>query len=92
MSAFIVNYDLRRPVQNYPGLIERIESYAYHWPYQKSCWIVGPASSAFEVAENLRQELDSDDVLFVQRLTEDCAWWGYDDPQGRIPQWIRAVL
>jgi hypothetical protein len=92
MSAYVVTYDLDRPEQNYPGLIERLKAYGTCWHFQQSCWIVASANSAFEVAENLRQELDSGDVLFVQALTEDSAWWGYDDPDHRVAQWMKTVL
>lgn len=91
MTACVVTYDLVKPGQDYPGLIKRLEAYPNHWHYQQSSWIVSPTTSSFDVAENLRQELDSGDVLFVQELTEDCAWWGYNDPGQRIPQWIESV-
>ena len=88
MSAFVVTYDLGGPLENYPGLISRLQSYVNNWHCQESCWIVGPAQSAFDVAETLRQELGGNDQLFVQRITEESAWWGYPD---QLRDWILSV-
>jgi len=78
MASYVVTYDLNLPGQNYSDLIEHLESYPNHWHFQKSAWIVGPAENAFDVANAAMQFLDAKDVLFVQALTDDSAWWGYD--------------
>ena len=71
MSNYVVAYDLNVPGQDYAKLIEHLETYATHWHCQKSAWIVGPADSAFAVADAAKRFLDAEDVLFVQELTED---------------------
>lgn len=78
MVNYVVAYDLRRPGQNYPELIAYLETFPMHWHFQQSGWIVGPASSAYDLADDIKRFLDDRDLLFVQRLTEDSAWWGYD--------------
>ena len=89
MANFVVVYDLKRPGQNYPDLFKHLESYSTHWRFQFSAWIVGPAESAYGVAEAARQFLDARDLLFVQALTADSAWWGYDQEGS---DWIASVV
>ena len=89
MANFVVAYDLNIPGQNYPELIKHLEGYPDHWHFQKSAWIVGPAASAFEVAEAAKRFLDAKDLLFVQQLTEESAWWGYDKAGN---DWLGAAI
>lgn len=79
MKYYLVSYDLRSPGQHYDALIKHLESYPDHWHLQKSLWIVGPALSAYTVAEGARAYCDANDLMFVQNLTQECAWFGYDD-------------
>ncbi len=88
MSSYLVAYDLNTPGQKYEALIDCLNQYPTHWHVQKSVWIVGPANSAYEVAENLRTFLDANDHLIVQAWTEDCAWWGYSPDD---TAWLRAA-
>lgn len=88
MASYLVAYDLNSPGQNYAALIKHLESYPNHWHIQKSLWIVGPADSAFAVADDAKNFLDSSDALIAQRLTEDSAWWGYDDADTK---WLRKM-
>lgn len=88
MANYVVTYDLNSPGQNYAGLIKHLESYPDHWHFQKSAWIVGPASSAYAVADAAKEFMDPNDRLFVQRVTGDSAWWGY---QKQGSDWLLAV-
>jgi len=88
VAFYVVVYDLKRPGQNYPELIEHLESYPHHWHFQQSGWLVGPAESAYAVADAAKAYLDAKDVIFAQRLTEDSASWGYT-PEGN--EWIAAA-
>lgn len=72
----IVAYD-RRPGVNYEPLHGLLESYDEHWHLQQSLWIVGPVGSAHGLANEVMQRLDAGDLLFVQQLTQESAWWGY---------------
>ncbi|KRB82429.1 hypothetical protein ASE00_10215 [Sphingomonas sp. Root710] len=89
MPHYLVAYDCNKPGQNYPDLIKHLEGYPNHWHIQKSAWIVGPASSALDVATAACQFLDSNDDLIVQAWTEDSAWWGYDD---KGTEWLQSVM
>jgi hypothetical protein len=88
MPHYLVVYDLNSPGQNYPNLIKHLESYPDHWHFQKSGWIIGPADSSVAVGQAALPFLDPNDKLFVQVVTEDCAWSGYTD-QGS--QWLRSI-
>lgn len=78
MANYLLVYDLNSPGKDYKNLIKHLERYPTRWHFQKSGWIVGPADSALGVAQAAWQHMDSNDKLFVQVLTEDCAWGGYD--------------
>ena len=88
MANYVVTYD-RRPGVDYGPLHDHLRSYPTHWSFQLSAWIVGPADSAYTVADRARHYLDSSDLLFVQALTEDSAWWGYDQ-QGS--DWLASAV
>lgn len=89
MANYLVAYDLNKSGQDYSGLIKHLESYPNHWHIQKSLWIVGPANSAYDVADRAKAFLDSNDDLIAQCLTEDSAWWGYDDAGS---DWIKSMI
>jgi hypothetical protein len=76
----IVAYD-RKPGVNYKPLTGFLESFDEHWHLQQSLWIVGSVVSAHGLAQEVRQKLDEGDLLLVQQLTEESAWWGYT-PEG----------
>lgn len=61
MSNYIVVYDLNAPGKNYERLIKHLESYPTHWHFQKSAWIVGPASESLAVAEAAWKHMDQND-------------------------------
>lgn len=89
MTNYVVTYDLNTPGQDYASLIEHLKKYPTHWRFQKSAWIVGPADSAYAVADGARRFMDTNDRLFVQALSQDSAWWGY--PEGGS-KWIQGVV
>lgn len=88
MANYLVTYD-RKPGVDYGPLHKHLDSYPTHWHLQQSVWIVGPANSAYEVADATKEFLDDKDLLLVQAMTEDSAWWGYDDDGDA---WIQSIL
>ena len=89
MTNYVICYDLNTPGQDYASLIKHLETYPTHWNFQKSAWIVGPADSAYAVANSAKEFMDSNDLLFVQALTPDSAWWGYDKEGS---DWIGSAI
>jgi hypothetical protein len=63
-----------------------LESFDDHWRLAESLWIVGYVGSATGLANELGQRLEEGDLLLVQQLTEESAWWGYT-PEG--DSWLR---
>lgn len=89
MSAFIVTYDLHQQGQNYTCIINKLKAYPTHWHMQGSVWIVVTAQSAVEIRDNLKPCLDSNDKLFVGKLSGEAAWLGYSQ---NITQWLKNQL
>jgi hypothetical protein len=72
-KAFIVAYDLRKPVQNYPRLwaeLERLGAVRL----LASDWLVVLNSTARQVAEHFVKFVDSDDRLLVTEPA-DTVWY-----------------
>lgn len=70
---YIVSYDLRKPEQNYQGLISRIKEYT-HCKVTESCWILSVSWSSKKICDDLIRYLDSNDRIIVAKLTGDAAW------------------
>lgn len=78
MALHIVAYDLNQQGQNYDCIIKKLEGFGTFWHFQKSVWLVEWAGSSYDLANDLEGCLDSNDTLFVSRVTSDSAWSGYD--------------
>lgn len=89
MSAYIVSYDLHQQGQNYTCLIEKLKGYGTHWHMQQSVWIVVTNQTAVQIRDNLSPCLDSNDKLFVGKLSGEAAWKGYSSS---ITQWLKKHL
>ena len=89
MAAYIVTYDLHKEGQNYDCLIEKLKSYGTHWHMQRSVWIVATNQTAVQIRDKLKPCLDSNDKLFVGRLSGEAAWHGYGK---KISDWITKNL
>lgn len=75
MSVFIVSYDLRKQGQDYSWLINRIKQYSGYAKLLESLWVVNVGTWwALEIANDLKQYIDSNDGLFVSKATRDSAW------------------
>jgi len=89
MAAFIVTYDLKQQGQNYKCIIDKLNAYPTHWHIQGSVWIISTDQTATAIRDNLQSCLDSNDNLFVGRLSGEAAWFGFSETGG---QWLRDVL
>lgn len=88
MSAYIVSYDLIKQGQNYECIIKKLEAYSNHWHMQQSVWIVVSDQTATQIRDSLKKCLDSNDKLFVGKLSA-AAWEGYSDKAGK---WLIDVI
>jgi len=90
MPAYIITYDLSEAGQNYNDLIESIKkSYPSHWHMMQSKWIVSTSSSASDIRDHLSSFIDSNDKLFVAKLSGEAAWKGLSKEGS---DWLKKVL
>ncbi|MBA8903094.1 hypothetical protein [Phyllobacterium sp. P30BS-XVII] len=83
---YAINYDLKRPGQNYDPLYQAIKSCGVWWHYLGSTWLVDTNLSAHGVWERLAPVIDKNDRVLVIGITKE--------KQGWLPQeawdWINA--
>lgn len=88
MSSFLISYDLCEPGQNYEKLIDAIKDYGTYAKINKSSWIVTSDISSIDIRNKLKSCLDSNDKLFVAKLTGQAAWTKCDCSD----QWLKSHL
>ena len=74
MNKLIVTYDLCGRNKNYDGLLDRLENFPTHLKIIKSSWVSRTIYSCAKVRDELQKQIDSDDMLFVAKLTGEAAW------------------
>ena len=79
MALYFVSYDLHKAGQNYTCISEKLEEMGTHWHFQQSVWLVKWGGNPYDLANHLETCLDSNDKLFVCRVSHDAAWSGYPD-------------
>ncbi len=89
MKTYMIGYDLDRPGQDYPELIEAIKNYGWWWHHLDSTWIIRTDSSAAQIRDYLQQFIDPNDELLVARLSGEAAWRGIPE---RGSKWLRDNL
>lgn len=73
MSSFIISYDLISD-KDYSSLYSAIRDYRSFAHVLESVWIIKSSTSSAEIRDNLKSYIDSDDKLFVAKLTGESAW------------------
>ncbi len=89
MALYLVTYDLHKQGQNYPCISQKLESLSAYWHFQGSVWLVAWDGSSYALAEHLRQCLDTNDNVFVTRVSEDSAWSGFSQEGS---DWIQNLI
>jgi uncharacterized membrane protein len=79
MRTYMVGYDLNKPAQNYPDLINALKQYPNWWHHLDSTWILKTNDSAATIRANLKQYIDGNDELLVAALNGEAAWSGFND-------------
>ena len=72
---YAINYDLKRPGQNYEQLYEAIKSCGAWWHYLGSTWLVDATLDAKGVWERLAPHVDKNDRVLVIAVTRDYTGW-----------------
>ena len=89
MHVYLIEYDLNRPGQNYPELIEAIKGLGAWCHHLKSAWLVVSSGSAVQVRAALLPHIDETDDLMVMKVDGEAAWYGLSD---EISNWITERL
>lgn len=70
-----INYDLKRPGQNYQSLYDAIKSCGASWHYLGSTWLVDTTLTAGQVWAKLALLVDKNDFVLVIGVTRDYQGW-----------------
>ena len=89
MKSYIVTYDLMKSGQNYECLTKKLKAYGTYCHLQQSVWLLRTDQSASQVRDNLATCLDSNDKLFVAKLSGEAAWIGYPETYSN---WIKEKV
>lgn len=84
MSSFIISYDLISS-KDYSKLYETLRNYDYYAHVLESVWIIKSSDNSTTIRDNLKDYIDSDDKLFVAKLTGESAWWNLSK---EVSDWI----
>jgi hypothetical protein len=72
---YAINYDLKRPGQNYEKLYEAIKSCGAWWHYLGSTWLVDTSLDAKAIWERLAAHVDKNDLVLVIGVTRHYNGW-----------------
>lgn len=72
---YAINYDLKRPGQNYEMLYDAIKSCGTWWHYLGSTWLVDTSLGATAIWERLAPHVDKNDLVLVVGVTRDYSGW-----------------
>ena len=91
MNKIIVTYDLCGANKNYDGLIGRLERFPKYLKLNKSSWLIKTRKSSAEVRDELRNYIDSNDMLFVANLTGESAWTNAESSTSEIKKILTEI-
>ena len=74
MAAYIISYDLLKPIQNYTQLHNAIKAYGTWARVNESFWVVVTPNSAVQIRDYLSGFIDGNDRLFVIKSGTEAAW------------------
>ena len=83
---YAVNYDLKKPGQNYNDLHEAIKGCGTWWHHLGSTWLVDTNLSAAGIWSRLEPHVDKNDSFLVIGVTADYQGWLPKDAW----EWIHA--
>ena len=72
---YSVNYDLKKPGQDYSGLYEAIKSCGVWWHYLDSTWLLDTSLDANGIWQKLQSHVDKNDNVLIIGVTKDRAGW-----------------
>lgn len=72
---YAINYDLKRPGQNYEKLYEAIKTCGSWWHHLGSTWLVDSPLDAVGIWNRLAPHVDKNDFFLVIGVTRDYSGW-----------------
>lgn len=72
---YAINYDLKKPGQNYGPLHEAIKSSGVWWHYLGSTWLLDCNLTADGIWKNLAPHVDNNDNVLIIGVTCDFSGW-----------------
>jgi len=72
---YAINYDLKRPGQNYDALHNAIESCGDWWHFLGSTWLVDTTLTAQGVWDRIALQVDANDRVLIIGVTRDYQGW-----------------
>lgn len=89
MTCYVVAYDLVSPGQDYDSLYNQIKSYKSWCHPMESTWFIVSDKSATKIRSEIRAEMDSNDKLFVGKVTREAAWRNLSE---KASNWLKINL
>ncbi len=89
MPSYIITYDLSKPGRDYPSLYNNIKGITGTWAHiSESSWlVVGEKLTCVDIRDKLSPSIDSNDKIFVAKLTGEAAWIGLNQ---KATEWIKS--
>ncbi|HMU50759.1 MAG TPA: hypothetical protein PKA13_13370 [Geminicoccaceae bacterium] len=72
---YAVNYDLKKPGQDYSALYDAIKSCGAWWHYLGSTWLVDTNLSADGIWKRLAPHADKNDLFLIIGVTNEHSGW-----------------
>jgi hypothetical protein len=85
---YAINYDLKRPGQNYESLYGAIKGCGAWWHYLGSTWLVDTSLTANAIWERIQPHVDGNDRFLINGITSDYSGWLPKDAW----EWINSRL
>ncbi|QFT76343.1 CRISPR-associated endoribonuclease Cas2 [Erythrobacter sp. THAF29] len=76
MSIVLVTYDLKQPGRDYAPVHRYLRAYT-HCKGLESVWLLDTQRSTSDIRDDLKQLVDSNDVVFVAKIQRDWAASNY---------------
>jgi CRISPR-associated endonuclease Cas2 len=88
MALYIISYDLTNPSRDYQSLSNAIKSYGSWWHQSGSTWLISVnTDNAATIRDYLKQFIDSNDKIFVAKLSGAWAASGFTREEY---EWIKS--
>jgi hypothetical protein len=85
---YAINYDLKKPGQDYADLYTAIKSFGAWWHYLESTWLVDTNLNASGIWNKVKVAIDNNDRVLIIGVTADNSGWLPKDAW----DWINARL